>query len=185
MASTAAPYGLKPVKRVDGMPYAGAVTEFLIDPAGTTASIYNGNTVYLSGGYITPSTDAGTAADPLVNVVGVFVGCSYVNAQGQQIWSQYYPTGTTGVITAKVVTDPQVLYQAQSSGSIAQTEIGIEVGMNSGTQSGSATTGNGTNSVGAANDAGASFTVVEIVSTPGDTYTDVLVKINSDVHKFG
>ena len=185
MANTAAPYGLKPVKRVDGMPYAGAVTEFLIDPAGTTASIYNGNVVYLSGGYVTPSTDAGTAADPLVNVVGVFTGCSYINAQGQLIFSQYYPTGTTGVVKAKVITDPSVLYQAQSSGSIAQSEIGIEVGMNSATQTGSATTGNGTNSVGAANDAGASFTVVEIVSTPGDAYTDVLVKINSDVHKFG
>ena len=185
MASTAAPYGLKPVKRVDGMPYAGATSQFLIDPAGTTASIYNGNTVYISGGYVTPSTDAGTAADPLVNVAGVFVGCEYINAQGQVINSQYYPTGTTGVIKAYVVTDPQVLYQAQSSGSIAQTEIGIEVGMNSGTQSGSDTTGNGTNSVGAADDAGASFTVVEIVSTPGDDYTDVLVKINSDVHKFG
>lgn len=185
MASTAAPYGLKPVKRVDGMPYAGAVTEFLINPNGATASIYNGNVVYLSGGYVTPSTDAGTAADPLVDAVGVFVGCEYFNAQGQLMFGQYYPTGTTGVVKAKVITDPNVLFQAQSSGSVAQTEIGMEVGMNSATQTGSAATGNGTNSVGAAADTGASFTVVAIVSTPGDAYTDVLVKINSDVHKFG
>ena len=81
MATTAAPYGLKPVKRLDGAPYAGAVTEFSIDPAGNAANMFYGTVVYLSGGYITPATDAGTAADPLVNVVGVFVGCEYQNDQ--------------------------------------------------------------------------------------------------------
>ena len=34
MATTAAPYGLKPVKRADGMAYAGATSQYLIDPAG-------------------------------------------------------------------------------------------------------------------------------------------------------
>lgn len=185
MATTAAPYGLKPVKRVDGMPYAGATTEFLVDPAGTTANIYNGSIVYMSGGYVTPATDAGTAADPFVKVLGVFVGCEYFNAQGQLIFSQYYPTGTTGVIKAKVVTDPNVLFQAQANGAITQAEQGIEVGLASATQSGSTATGNSTNAITAANDAGAGFTVVEFVSTAGDAYTDVLVKFNSGIHKFG
>ena len=30
MATTAAPYGLKPVKRADGMPYAGATSQYLM-----------------------------------------------------------------------------------------------------------------------------------------------------------
>ena len=34
MATTATPYGLRPVKRTDGMPYAGATSQYLIDPAG-------------------------------------------------------------------------------------------------------------------------------------------------------
>jgi len=36
-----AAYGLKPVKRVDGMPYAGATRLYKIDPAGeaTTCSM--------------------------------------------------------------------------------------------------------------------------------------------------
>ena len=34
MATAAAPYGLRPVKRTDGMPYAGATSQYLIDPAG-------------------------------------------------------------------------------------------------------------------------------------------------------
>lgn len=184
MATTAAPYGLKPVKRLDGAPYSGAVTEFSINPAGNGANIFYGSVVYLSGGYVTPATDAGTAADPLVSVAGVFVGCEYINDQGQLMFSHHYPANALNA-KAKVVTDPMVLFQAQSSGSIAATEVGIEVGLNSATQTGSTATGNSTNSVGAANDAGASLTVVEIVSTPGDAFTDVLVKINSGVHKFG
>jgi len=40
MATTASPYGLKPVNRVDGMPYAGATQTFLINPAGTGTNIF-------------------------------------------------------------------------------------------------------------------------------------------------
>jgi hypothetical protein len=31
MAATASPYGLRPINRIDGMPYAGATQTFLID----------------------------------------------------------------------------------------------------------------------------------------------------------
>ena len=40
MAATATPQGLKPVKRADGMPYAGATTEYLLDPAGEGTNIF-------------------------------------------------------------------------------------------------------------------------------------------------
>jgi hypothetical protein len=39
MANTASPYGLRPINRVDGMPYAGATETFLIDPAGEATNI--------------------------------------------------------------------------------------------------------------------------------------------------
>ena len=48
----------------------------------------------------------------------MFVGCSYVNAQGQQIWSQYYPANTTGVVTAFVVDDPNTVFQVVASGQV-------------------------------------------------------------------
>ena len=47
MAATATPQGLKPVKRADGMPYAGATTEYLLDPAGEGTNIFNGQVVTL------------------------------------------------------------------------------------------------------------------------------------------
>ena len=62
MATTAAPYGLRPVKRVDGMPYAGAFSTFLIDPAGVNTNIFYGSVVYINAnGYIAIVT--GTGAD--------------------------------------------------------------------------------------------------------------------------
>ena len=115
MATTAAPYGLKPIKRVDGMPYAGATESFLIDPAGYNTNIFYGSVVIINAsGYINIST--ATGADITTNnlggsgvgAIGVFVGCEYTNAQGQRIWSQYYPANTTGVVNAYVVTDPNV-----------------------------------------------------------------------------
>jgi hypothetical protein len=42
MATTAAPYGLKPVKLASGTSYAGATSEYLIDPAGEGTNLFYG-----------------------------------------------------------------------------------------------------------------------------------------------
>jgi hypothetical protein len=197
MASVASPYGLKPVNLIGGQPYAGSTRTYLIDPAGTAASIYNGSPVYVNAnGYLAVSTatgaDAGTNGFPVGNqntgIVGVFVGCSYVNAQGQQIWSQYYPTGVTGVVTAQVVDDYDAVFQVQSAGSVAQNAVGANVFFSTGAvATGSATTGNSTASVVAGASAvvtTAAFRVIGFVSTPGDAATDILVKINPGYHTY-
>jgi hypothetical protein len=45
MAATASPYGLRPVNRTDGMPYAGATSQFLIDPAGEAQTCSTGKSL--------------------------------------------------------------------------------------------------------------------------------------------
>ena len=194
MASTATPYGLKPVKRVDGMPYAGAVDEFLIDPAGEATNIFYGQVVIIgSDGYIAIST--ATGADLTTNnlggsgvgAIGVFVGCEFTNAQGQRIWSQYYPSGTTGDVRAKVITDPNVIFQAQLDGSGAQTVLGNNTFFAAvqSTSTGSTKTGNSTSALDATvQTAAAAFRIVGFASTPGDAYTDVLVKFNPGAHSY-
>ena len=194
MANTAAPYGLKPVKRVDGMPYAGATEQFLIDPAGEATNIFNGQVVIVgSDGYLAIST--ATGADITTNnlggsgvgAIGVFVGCEYVNAQGQVIHSQYYPSGTTGVVKAYVVTDPNVVFQAQLDGSAAQTALGNNTFFAAvqSTSTGSTQTGNSTSALDATvQTAAAAFRIVGFASTPGDSYTDVLVKFNPSAHSY-
>lgn len=109
--TVSAPYGLKPVNLIGGQVFAGATRQFNIASAYGT-SIFNGDVVTLvAGGTIEKDTGTTTATP-----VGVFLGCSYVNAQGQTIFQQYFPASTaapTGtVITAYVADDPDQLFKA-------------------------------------------------------------------------
>ena len=194
MASTAAPYGLRPVKRADGQPYAGATTEFLIDPAGEATNIFNGQVVIIGAdGYIALATGSGAdlttnsiSGTTGVGAIGVFVGCEYENDEGQTVHSQYYPSGKTNA-KAHVVTDPNVLFQAQLDGAGAQTVIGANTFFAAvqSTSTGSTTTGNSTSALDATvKTAAAAFRVVAHVSPAGDSYPDVLVKFNPGAHQF-
>lgn len=202
MASTASPYGLRAVNEIGGLPYVGSTRSFLIDPAGTSANIFNGSPVFVNAaGFLVPATatgaDATTNGFPVgtanTGIVGVFVGCSFFNAQGQLIFSQNYPTGTTGVINASVIDDPNVVFQVQSAGSVTQAALGANLFFStSAVATGSTITGNSTASVVAGSSAvttTAAFRVIGFVdmtgfSTVGDAFTDVLVKINPGFHSY-
>jgi hypothetical protein len=192
MATAAAPYGLRPVKRADGMPYAGATTQYLIDPAGEATNIFYGQVVIIgSDGYIAIST--ATGADITTNnlggdgvgAIGVFVGCEYTNDLGQTVQAQYYPSGALNG-KAYVVDDPNVLFQAQLDGAGAQTIIGTNTffaAVQSGS-TGSVTTGNSTSALDATvQTAAAAFRIVAHVSPASDAFPDVLVKFNPSAHQ--
>jgi hypothetical protein len=199
MAATATPYGLRPINRIDGMPYAGATQTFLIDPAGEATNIFYGQVVIIGAdGYLAIST--ATGADITTNnlggsgvgAIGVFVGCEYVNAQGQVINAQFYPSGTTGVVTAKVITDPSVAFQAQLDGSGAQTVLGTNTFFAAvqSTSTGSTKTGNSTSALeSTVQTTAAAFRIVGFVelegfSEIGDAFTDVFVKFNPSAHSY-
>jgi len=106
------PYGLKPINLIGGQVFAGQTRQYQIDPAGFAGNIFYGDVVKIvSTGYIEKDTGQATATP-----VGIFQGCSYVNAQGQVIFAQYYPTGyaapTGTYITAYVQDDPDMLFKA-------------------------------------------------------------------------
>jgi hypothetical protein len=195
MSATALPYGLRPVKRMDGLPYAGAVTELEIDPAGYAANIFNGSIVtIITTGYIqlmvATGADGTTNAFP-AGTAGVFVGCSFVNAQGQLIFSQYYPAGYVAPagtkIKAKVVMDPDVLFQGQLNGVGAQAVIGANTFLAAvqSTSTGSTVTGNSTSALTASVVAtNAALRVVALVAPTGDAFQDVLVKFNPGHHSY-
>jgi hypothetical protein len=194
MASTNSPYGLRAVNRNDGMPYAGATSQFLIDPAGLASNLFNGQVVIINAnGYIALST--ATGADLTTNNLGgntlgawgVFVGCSYINAQGQQIYAQYYPSGTTGVVTAYVITDPNVTFQAQLDGQVTQAALGANTFFAAAQSSstGSTQTGNSTSALeSTVVTTAAAFKIIGFASPLTDTYTEVLVKFNPGAHAY-
>ena len=194
MANTNAPYGLRAVNRNDGLPYAGATSQFLIDPAGLGSNLFNGQVVIINAnGYIALST--ATGADLTTNNLGgntlgawgVFVGCSYINAQGQQIYSQYYPSGTTGVVSAYVITDPNVTFQAQLDGQVTQAALGANTFFAAvqSTSTGSTQTGNSTSALESTTvTTAAAFKIIGFASPLTDTYTEVLVKFNPGAHAY-
>ena len=72
--TVSAPYGLKPINRLDGMPYAGAVRHLKI-ASGYAANVFNGDLVQVVTGGTVEKFAGTTTGSP----VGVFVGCSYTN----------------------------------------------------------------------------------------------------------
>jgi hypothetical protein len=102
-------YGFKPVNRLDGLPYAGAIRQIPVAPAYATA-ILNGDTVQVdTNGYLVAKTATATG-----DSVGVLVGCQYVNSQGQTVQGQYYPAGlstSTAMAFGYVVDDPNAVFK--------------------------------------------------------------------------
>ena len=190
MATSATPYGLKPMNLIGGQSYAGSTREIKI-ASGYDTNIFNGSIVNIAAaGTLTVVTDLGTNGDPFpAGTVGVFVGCSYTDpSTSQKTFKQYWPTGTVASdAVGIVVDDPDVLFMAQADATVAQTALGINCPLAAvqSTSTGSTTTGNSTSAVDAtvAVTTGIAFRIVDFVdsttSTVGDTYTDLIVKFNN------
>ena len=195
MSMTNTPYGLRAINRNDGMPYAGATSQYLINPSsGAGTNLFYGQVVLIDAdGYIALST--ATGADLTTNNLGgssigawgVFVGASYINSQGQQIYGQYYPSGTTGVVTAYVITDPNVTFQAQLDGQVTQAALGANTffAAAQSTSTGSTRTGNSTSALeSTVVTTAAAFKIIGFASPLTDTYTEVFVKFNPGASAF-
>ena len=159
----------------------------------TTASPYGFVPVRKADG--TPyagARDANNLGGNGIGALGVFVGCEYINAEGQLIFAQYYPSGTANA-TAYVVTDPSVTFQVQADGAIAQTALGHNApltGAQNATTSVNTATGKSNIAIDATTaTATKAFKVIGFVtktgSAIGDAKTDVLVKFNLPYHQMG
>jgi len=105
-------YGFKPINRLDGLPYAGAIRQIPI-ASGYATAILNGDTVRISDGYILAKTATNTGYS-----VGVLVGCAYVNSNGQTVQGQYYPAAAstdTNLAFAYVVDDPNAVFRVAAT----------------------------------------------------------------------
>jgi hypothetical protein len=102
-------YGLKPVNRLDGLPYAGAIRQIPI-AAGYATAILNGDTVQVdTNGYLIANATSNSG-----DSVGVLVGCSYTNSSGQFTNGQFYPASqstSTQLAFGFVVDDPNAIYR--------------------------------------------------------------------------
>lgn len=183
MASTAAPYGLRPVNLIGGQPYAGSTRMFKIANA-YAANIFYGQAVASNGnGFI--QADTSTTALPATGVVGIFMGCTYTDPSLKiKVFRQYWPTGTIATdAEAYVVDDPDVVMQVQADEAVAQTALGANIALV--TSAGSTSTGNSTTAADGSSVAATATLPLRIVgfvdgpdSVVGDAFTDILVKWN-------
>lgn len=187
----AGPYGLRPINLVGGQVYAGQTRQIPI-ASGSATDIFYGDVVALNtAGNLEKVTTTATAAD----VVGVFLGVTYVNPTTQQpTYAQFYDGPITGTTTyAYVQDDPDQLYQAAvvSSGTTIGGVTRAAVGQNAELVQNSGITTSGNSRVAVLAATGTATTlplrvidvVPETVNASG-SYTEVIVKFNIGIHTY-
>lgn len=183
MSATSAPFGLRPAFHPSGLDRAQALANGI--PSGYNTAIFKGQpvryqTTAIGGtlGTILPATTSGAW-------VGAFAGVEWTDTTGRRRVSNYWPANTayqTGSCVAYFYNDPNIVYEIQADGSIAQTNIGNEFPFSNVT-AGSTTTGlsaatlNAAGAVGSGNQG--QMRIVDIAPYPdndwGDSFTIVRV----------
>lgn len=199
MASSATPFGLKPVNLIGGQSFnGGAIREYLL-PSNVAAAYYTGAVIYMNTNGVPTMIAATPTAGTTAGILGVMVGVRYTDPNLKYtVFSQYLPSGayTSGYrdIYIRVCDDPDQLYSIQAATAVGTKTNGARgaIGQNAALSgfSGSATTGlantaldTGTNWGSCASTNTLAMRIVDII-TPDDTYPEVLVKFNQGVHSY-
>lgn len=184
-------YGFKPLNRIDGMPYAGAIRQIPI-AAGYATAILNGDTVAVdTNGFLVAAatTDSG-------NKVGVLVGCAYTNSVNQPVEGQFYPANqstSSNLAYAYVVDDPMAAFKVVATVAGSTTPTGYTralVGSNVALVAGAGSTATGDSAYGIdGSSANTTNTLpVRVIDVVPDTsyisggttyYYEYIVKINT------
>ena len=184
--TVSAPYGFKPINRIDGMPYAGATRQFAI--ANTAGAIYNGDLVQIVASGTVEKFAGTTTGSP----AGVFMGCRYTNPVTKQpTYAQYWPANTAITdAVAYVVDDPFAAFQVvvTTAGSVVSYAYldSIATNMSVITGTGNANTGDSGMSIlaGSQDTAFLPIRIIDVVPatsyvTGGNTvFPELIVKIN-------
>ena len=122
MPNTVAPFGFRPIKRVDGAAWSSKLTQVKIQP--TAGALNRGDLVQ----QMADGTVAAAAAGVGYAVRGVYLGCHYLSATlGYNIWSNYWPgSGALGAyVDGFILDDPSVVFEVQASaGPITLANVG-------------------------------------------------------------
>lgn len=127
MANPTTGFGLRPIRRLDGAAISWQLEQRQI--AYNNAHTFGTGDLctQLASGYI----DAYTAGDTVT--AGVFMGCSYFSSVvGRTIWSPIWNApslASTVVVTAWIIADPTIVFEARTSGGSAAVGI-ADIGAN-------------------------------------------------------
>lgn len=178
MANVSRIRGFVPAKTGLGAPWNGQLTKYYVTPGDTTA-IFVGDLVSLSGGSDANGVRAVTKTAIGGAAVGAVVDTEYnmVNLNSPQ-----YRPASTGMYVY-VADDPNTVYEAQASGTVAATTAGLNA--NHADAGGSTVTGKSGETVNfatASTTATLTLKILDFVQSPEnevDTSAKVRVKINN------
>jgi len=184
MSATSAPFGLRPAFHPSGLDRAQALANGIVSAYAT--DILKGQPVkYVTGGTIEPVTS--TEA-----FVGAFDGVEWTDTTGRRRVSNYWPASTayqTGSCVAYFYNDPNIVYEIQADGAVAQSAIGDEANFSNLT-AGSTTTGLSQCTLSAtlagANNS-AQMRIVDLAPYPGNDWGDsyTIVRATVAAYQFG
>ena len=188
MSTVASPYGLKPISLIGGQVFNGGTIKEIPMTVNSAVAIGAGDIIQIGNASAgQPQAVAATPTTASAGIVGVCVGVSFIDpVLKQQQFAQNIPAnaitaGYTNVMI-RVCDDPDQLFQLQNVGSVAATVLGKFCAVEN---FGVGPYGNSTvrGSV-PANTATLAFRIVGFASTPGDAFTDTIVKFNQGVHMY-
>jgi len=179
MSSTNAPFGMRPAFHPSGLDRAQALAGGIV--SGYSSDILKGQPVKLATTGVIQIAAAGDS------FLGAFAGVEWTDTTGRRRVSNYWPASTAyqaGSCIAYFYNDPNIVYEIQADGSLAQTSVGDQADL-SNTTAGSNVTGLSqctlsTTLVGAGNSA--QMRIVDLAplvdNAWGDSYTVVRAVIN-------
>lgn len=120
MATAAGPYGMRPLRRIDGAAWSGSANYRVgAITSGSTVPIFFGDIVVSgSTGAIAPATATSIVA------FGVFQGVEYDTATGHVRNNQWVASSTGSNINAWVIVDPMIVWGIQASASVQALDVG-------------------------------------------------------------
>ena len=126
MSATSAPFGLRPAFHPSGLDRAQALAGGI--PSAYNTDILKGQAVlYVAGsGVIEPVNATGDSLS------GAFAGVEWTDTTGRRRVSNYWPANTayqTGSCVAYFYNDPNIVYEIQADGSVAQTALGLDANL--------------------------------------------------------
>ena len=191
MSATYTPFGLKPVYHPSGLVrslnFTGAYDTNAVFYSGTPVSLDEATTAGTSTLVVASNTP--TAG---MRLAGVFGGVEYTDASGRRTVSKWFgpALGTATDVVMWIFMDPEIVYEIQANGSLANTKVGQEfnfTGVTSGQIIGNGGLGTSTAGLNPADVAVGTQAQVEVVGLGreidnawGDTATIVQVKIAND-----
>jgi len=146
MANIDSAFGLRPYKMLGSGSNSTGSTTYSIQTAataGTSSVIYQGTPVIpLANGLV---DIVGNANGGTVPLLGVFIGCNFIDLTGKPVWSPKWP-GTAAIMagsvaTCEVVDDPDALFLINCDAAAAVTLVFANANL------GTATSGNATSGI--------------------------------------